>query len=409
MSVGVNQGPFGTLAYVALQALAYLSGNYDRAGGVVFHPLAGLAARVMNRLGSGAKNKTSRIGGFNTSLNSLPGAILADEILVEGAEQIRALIVIAGDPLNSIPGEKRLREAFNKLDTLVCIDLFENGTGRYADLLLPATSWLERWDVATTTSLFQHSSLLQYAKPIMEPPGEARPEVQILSELASAIGRPLYRSKLLNGSLRVSWDGALGRLTSLFAHLEKPVGGRPPYAFAVPRPRPGRYLGRGPNTPGHRVRFWDQRFEAERVRMDDFASRLLHDREAGVFLLIGRRRRIGHNSWLHNGRRGDSLENAAWMSAADLKGLGIADGGRLCVRSEAGELTIRAKPNDGVMPGTIVIPHGLQGANVNALIPSGPERAERLSGQHWMTGIPVRIEVIKERGGVERTAQCQPI
>ena len=242
----------------------------------------------------------------------------------------------------------------------------------------------------------------------MEPPGDARPEVQILSELASAIGRPLYRSRLLNGSLRLSWDGALGRLTSLLAHLEKPVGGYPPYAFAVPKPRPGQYLGRGPLTPDHRVRFWDRRFEAEQVRMDDFASQVLRVREPGVFLLIGRRRRIGHNSWLHNGRRGDSLENAAWMSAADMKNLGIPDGGRVCVRSEAGELTIRARPNDGVMRGAIVVPHGLQGVNVNAIIPSGPDRAERLSGQHWMTGIPVRIEVIEERGGVEQTTQCEP-
>src|SRR5262249_12381180 len=64
MSVGVNQGPFGTLCYIALQALAYLSGQCDRQGGVLFHPLAVWMAEVARRCGLGSHPTHSRVGHF---------------------------------------------------------------------------------------------------------------------------------------------------------------------------------------------------------------------------------------------------------------------------------------------------------------------------------------------------------
>jgi hypothetical protein len=38
-----------------------------------------------------------------------------------------------------------------------------------------------------------------------------------------------------------------------------------------------------------------------------------------------------------------------------------------------------------------LLPHGLPDANVNAVIPSGPDAVERISGQRWMTGIPLQV------------------
>ena len=171
MSVGVNQGPFGTLCYVALQALTYLAGQCDRQGGVLFHPLAVWAAEVARRCGLGTTPVRSRVGQLPSVLSTLPGGILADEILTPGPEQIRALIVVAGDPLTSIPGEARLRQALRQVECLICLDLFQNTTGREADLILPTTSWLERWDIATTTALFQQTSMLQYTRPVRAAPG----------------------------------------------------------------------------------------------------------------------------------------------------------------------------------------------------------------------------------------------
>ena len=91
--------------------------------------------------------------------------MLADEILTDGPGKIRALICIAGDPLRSVPGADRLSEALGELEFILSIDLFENRTGRAADVLLPTTSWLERWDVALPGLVLQQAGLVQFTEP----------------------------------------------------------------------------------------------------------------------------------------------------------------------------------------------------------------------------------------------------
>ncbi len=107
--------------------------------------------------------------------------------------------------------------------------------------------------------------------------------------------------------------------------------------------------------------------------------------------MICRRRRLGHNSWLHGATRDGKPEDAAWFSPADLQALGLPQGGQVRLQTTGGALSIMATPIADVAPGLVVVPHGLPGVNVNGLIPSSPDRLEPLSGQHWMTGIPVRV------------------
>jgi anaerobic selenocysteine-containing dehydrogenase len=373
MSVGVNQGPFGTLAYVALQALSFMSGNFDREGGSLFHPLAVWTARAFHTFGVGTEAWQSRIGQFPSVLDQLPGAILADEILTEGRDRVRALVVLAGDPLRSVPGEDRLREALSKLDLLITIDPFENETGKLAHWLLPTTTWLERFDVANASAILQASSLLQAAAPVAKPWGESRHEAWILHRISRALGHA--------GIFDVA------RLLPLLERM--PVSGR---GAPFPRPAPGRYLGRGPRTPGRRARFWSAALGREVERLERAAESLV----TPGFVLMSRRRRLGHNGWLHGGVRDGEAESAAWMAPADLAELGAPEGGRIEIRSEAGAVEIRALPQEEVRRGTVVVPHGLPDVNVNAIIPSGEAAVERMSGQHWMTGIPISVRLAAE-------------
>lgn len=399
MSVGVNMGPFGTLAAVALQALAYLTGNFDREGGLLFHPLGPMLSGLLARLGIGTDPAPSRIGGFTGVFDELPGGILADEILTPGAGQIRALIVVGGNPLTSIPGEPRLRAALGSLETLICVDLFANETGRMADLLLPATSWLERFDVASTTGVFQTGVLLQYGRGVAQPPGEARAERRIVADLALALERPLFNSRRLTRVVG-DWplDGLLGGgldvVTAPYRAFQNGARGLP-----TPAPRAGRFL-RGKRV----VRFWRPELDAEVQRLAQFAAQLDTQDAPTVtgngnrhwpgerhFVLVSRRRRLGHNSWLHGARHDGDTEAAAWFAPPDFAALGLQDGAR--VRLEQGEaaVEIAAVARDEVSPGVVVVPHGVPGANVNALIPSGPAHVEPLSGNHHMTGIGVRV------------------
>src|SRR2546428_1443252 len=274
MSVGVNQGPFGTLCYIVLQALAYLAGHVDCQGGVLFHPLAVWLAEIAQRCGFGATPGYSRVGQFPSIFNSLPAGILADEILTPGPEQIRALLVVAGDPLTSIPGDAKLRQPLRQLECLVSVALFQTGTGREADLILPTTSWLERWDIANTTALFQHTPMIQYAPPVRTAPGAVRSEAHILAAMSLALGRPLCGSRAL--ARFWSWLTRDTRLAALCTALLWPARllFRGAWGLPAPRPRPGRYLGRGPRTPGHRMRFWHADLAAEPTRLAAYAAAL---------------------------------------------------------------------------------------------------------------------------------------
>jgi formate dehydrogenase len=409
MSVGVNQGPFGTLCYVALQALAYLTGHFDRQGGLVFHPLAVWVARLARRWGIGTQPGYSRVGQFPSILDSLPAGILAEEILTPGTQQLRALLIVAGDPLTSIPGEPTLRHALRQLECLVSVDLFQNTTGREADLLLPTTSWLERWDMANSTVLFQQASVVQYAGPVCPAPGEVRSEAHILADISLALGRPLWGSRA--GAHLWRWLTTDARLAAWVKMLLWParlwchgVQGVP-----VPKPQAGRYLGHGPQTPGHRVRFWHAALTAEPARLAAYAATLCpvqqDSRSAGqdhtrtvpptqrsaTFALLCRRRRLGHNSWLHDAGHDGDPDGAAWMAPTDLVALGVPAGGKLLFQTTSARLHMPTVPDRGVLPGTVVVPHGVPGMNVNALIPTGVEMLEPLSGQHYMTGITVQV------------------
>jgi anaerobic selenocysteine-containing dehydrogenase len=389
MSVGVNQGPFGTLSYVALQALQYLSGNYDRRGGSLFSPLGVGAAHVTRALGIFTRTETSRVGDFPAVFDALPGAILADEITTPGDERIRALIVIAGDPLRSIPGAKRLEAALSSLDALVTIDLFESQTGRHADVILPVTSWLERADVALPGLPLQTVDLLQTTRRVMEPIGDTRSDHAVIADLSVAIGRPLFGSVMLSKLIaRADTDRIIERASDLAWRLFDRRPERRGHGVPVPTPQPDSYLGRGPLTPGHRVRFWDPRLTPERARMIEHERAIA---QANGFVLLGRRRRIGHNSWLHGGTREGALEGEAWLAKDDMIRLGIDDGATIELTTSASSARLPARAHEGIAIGTIVVPHGELEVNVNELIPAGPEHVEPLSGMCLMTGVPVDV------------------
>jgi anaerobic selenocysteine-containing dehydrogenase len=381
LSVGVNQGPFGTLCSVALQALAFLSGNFDRAGGLLFQPLG----VVLGWLGH-LKPQRSRIGAYLSNAGGLPAGILPDEILTPGDGQIRALIVMSGNPLTSAPDETRLRQAFQQLDVLVCIDLFQNQTGREADLLLPATTWLERFDLGAWNALFTEAPFLESTSPVRPAPGACRPDWQILLDLSVAAGRPALG--ILTCLVRaVNWDAILQPLiaATTLPFKRSMRGGR-----GIPwrPPKGGTYL-RGKRQ----VRFWHPELESERERLARFAAEQIQvHTDAATFTLLGRRRRLGQNSWIHGATRDGKAEASAWLCLADMERLSLQEGDDILVSSAAGEIRLPARSHEGVLPGMVVIPHGLPGANVNTLISSDRSLIEPLSGMHRMTGNRVQVK-----------------
>lgn len=191
--VGLCRGRFSTLSNFLLDALNIVCGRFSVAGGSVFgHSLsASVGAQGPSGYGAGQ----SRIADLPTVAGSMPSVLLAPEILEPGAGRVRGLLSIAGNPVLSAPGGEQLEKALSSLDLFVAIDIFMNESNRFADYILPATTFLERADLPSIPVEFMPRPFLQFTHPVLPPQGDVREEGDVLASLASLIdGRDIGTS-----------------------------------------------------------------------------------------------------------------------------------------------------------------------------------------------------------------------
>lgn len=100
---------------------------------------------------------------------------------------IRGLLSICSNMMVSLPDINKVRESLEGLEFNVCIDFFLSESARYADVVLPGTTWSE--DEGTTTS--GEGRVIKINKAI-DPPGEARQDWKIIQEIAHRLGRGQY-------------------------------------------------------------------------------------------------------------------------------------------------------------------------------------------------------------------------
>lgn len=399
MSTGVNMGRHGTLAYWLVHMLSLVTGNLDREGGNVlsvgFYPSAKAGRR-------------DYASGFTESefgpvrRGSLPGNLLAEHVL-DAEQPVKALIVVAGNPMLTIGGEERLREAFESLELVVCIDLYRTATGDHADWLLPATDMFERPDINITGLGLQYEPWIQWTDAVVEPRHERREEWKIFGALAEEMGmkHPLGG----DDPDREVWgriDHMLGsRGLSLDDVRAQPHG----VVVFEEGLHPGAFFDEHVQHPDGRVDCCPAGFSTAIERLaaerDELSSL-----PAGTLRLIGRRDSRMHNSWFANVerlKRGKRSTNPLEVHPDDAERLGISEGDLVVVRSDWGELEVTVRVDDAVRPGVVAIEHGWgrqsgmrlasdkPGVNMNRLLPSGPGTFDPLSNQAWMTGIPVTV------------------
>jgi len=95
------------------------------------------------------------------------------------------LFVYNCNPLATAPDQNRVLQGLERTDLFtVVFEQVVTDTCRYADVLLPATTFLEQYDIAKSYGPIA----LQLVRPVIEPSGEARPNAQVFSELAERLG-----------------------------------------------------------------------------------------------------------------------------------------------------------------------------------------------------------------------------
>src|SRR5688572_3719367 len=101
--------------------------------------------------------------------------------------EIRGLLSICSNMMVSLPDTNKVRESLEGLEFNVCIDFFMSESARYADVVLPGTTWAE--DEGTTTS--GEGRVIKINKAI-DPPGDAREDWKTIQEIAHRMGRGKY-------------------------------------------------------------------------------------------------------------------------------------------------------------------------------------------------------------------------
>jgi formate dehydrogenase len=332
-----------------------------------------------------------------------------------------------------VPNEAHLKEALSKLDLLVCLDIYQNETGAFADYLLPCTDFFEREDINLSHATLQFRPYATLTRAVVEPDGEQRPEWQILEDLSERMGLSMWGGAvggLIRGAGKIPW-------TSGFLEGSK-QGDRVIMPKAMLRMIPG-VLGqvdlhaletadRGimlkPPEFGklrNASKLWGDRLKVrmaphdllrEAWKLDAMVS--LREAEGGEFLLIGKRERHTHNTWVHNadGLLKEETTNYLYMNPDDAAGKGIEEGDRVSVRSLEGErLEVPCRITSDMMQGVVALPHGWghryaagwrrankrPGVNVNRLATDSVWKLEPIAGMSWLNGIPVHVRKLKPR------------
>jgi anaerobic selenocysteine-containing dehydrogenase len=424
MATGVNQGRSGTHCFWLLECINAISGNLDRAGGMLMGKGIIDMAGEVKKAGE-VTLKTVRPDGMPSVVGLMPSGMLAPDI-EEG--RVRAMIVEASNPLLACSNpDGRLDRAFGSLELLVCIDLFRNEVGNLAHYILPAPTFLERAEIPYALQSFMGCTpvpFMIYSDAVVEPPPGVRHEWWIYSRIAEATGVTMFGKRWLAALLKLNtrlayssraWLRKMaltpekmldGMLKKAGLPSAKTMAGKHPHGILLPENRGGNYLG----TP--RVITDDGLVDlAPAAYLEGLEQKLetLHAEELAqrdAFKLIGKREIKRINTASANvPRLVKDVSNYAYINPSDAAELGVVNGDRVGVRSAFGAIEVPVRLSDEMMRRTVAIPQcwghkdadGLAhaqkhpGVNSNYLAGDGRGNIEPLSGMSHLSGIVVEI------------------
>lgn len=438
--MGTTTVEFGTLGSWLIDAINILTGNLDRPGGVLFPLPATAEAPRGARPGTGfcTGRWRSRVSGYPEVASELPAVALAEEIATPGDGQIRALIIVAGNPVLSTPDGHRLAGALGGLDFMLCVDPYLNETTRHADVILPPPPQSQAPHHDFVLDKLAVHATARYSPPVFATDG--RPdEATILSRIILAIyGLGVHADPALVDNQVIGMT-----LSKEVSDPQSPVAGREvdelsamladgpgyerrldmmlrvgPYGDAFGTRPDGLTLARllasphgidlgpmQPRLPGVlRTASGTVELAAVDLVADVDRLRAWIDRGPADLVLIGRRHLRSNNSWMHNltALSGGTNRCTLQIHPDDAARLGLDD--VAVVKGPAGEVTVPIEITPDIRPGVASLPHGWghdvdgtrlavaaenPGVNVNQL--NDGTVLDPLSGTVVLNGLPVHV------------------
>jgi anaerobic selenocysteine-containing dehydrogenase len=285
------------------------------------------------------------------------------EALLSGRPAIEVLFVYNANPLMTLPAQEKVRRGLEREDLLtVVFDPVMTDTARYADIVLPATTFLERTELSRGYGAYA----LQEAPPVIPPVGESRPNHEVFAELCrrTGVARPgdpettaeitdaIFRSSRVGGTLReaLARDG-----------VAAPEVGRRPVQFVDAFPR----------TEDCKIHLVPENLDRE-APLGLYGFR---EESAGAGFPLTLISPASDRTISSTLGELHAQRVAVEIHPSDAAARGISDGASVRVFNRSGEVRCPARLEDGMRPGVVFLPKGLwshntdNGATASALAP----------------------------------------
>jgi formate dehydrogenase major subunit len=365
--MGISQHTTGTDNARCLIALCSITGNVGKPGAGL-HPLrgqnnvqgasdAGLIPMFYPDY-QGVDTEKTRLRfeeAWGATLDPKRGLTVTE--IIKSAltpDGVRGMYMLGENPFLSDPNINKVRKALAALDFLVVQDIFLTETAEFADVILPASSYLEKDGTYTNTD-----RRVQLGRKVMDPPGEARVDWEIVQDIANRIGldwhyvspsevfdemvalMPSYRN------LRHDNLGLTGKL----------------------------YPNEDPDTLDGTIVMFDERFNtddglAHLVPAQWLPAKELPDGDYPLVLNTGRLLEHWHTGSMT--RRSFALDTISpvaevYMHPKDAADRGLAHGQMVRVRSRRGEIELQVRISHREQLGNCFIPFHFREAAANLL------------------------------------------
>ncbi|MGH7253903.1 MAG: molybdopterin oxidoreductase family protein, partial [Nitrospiraceae bacterium] len=276
----------------------------------------------------------ARLAGFwKEELPKGPGKTLMEILEEARAGTVKAMFVVGENPMGSLPQGAGVKEALERLELLVCQELFLTETAALAHVVLPACSYAEKDGTFTNTE-----GHVQSVRCAIEPIGESRPDWEVLSALSVLMAYPIE----------------YGEAREILKEIRNLIPGYGLLGPAPTQPRPDnaavdRYLREG-YAEDLAARYQLTNVGSETVTRH--ASRV-----TSLTLVVGQT--LFHSGKLSTRSKGllqIQATGALGLNPADAGRLGIADGDRVRVSNGLGQMTTTVKLLDRVPEGLALFP-----------------------------------------------------
>ncbi len=404
--MGISQSTHGTDNTLTLSNLALLCGHIGRPG-TGLNPLRGQnnvqgcsdagglpAFYTAYQLVTDPQVRAKFEQAWGTPLPPKPGLTTTEFVDGVLSGSVRGWYVMGENPLMSEPHQSHARHAVEHLELFVSQDIFLNESNVYADVVLPAASFAEKDGTFTNSD-----RRVQRVGVAVAPPGQARPDWEILTDLAhitlGKMDRPQAAASWSYGSAGDVWE-EMRRLTPDFwgidyarlareggVHWPCPAPDHPgtPYLFEHTFPR-----GRG--------KFWSVEWKTDSELPD----------EAYPFVLsTGRLLYHWHGGTLTRVSALDAIwpECTVELHPADAEHLGVASGDWVEVASRRGHITARALVTGRSPRGLVFVPFHFAEAAANVLTDNRLDARAKIPDYKVCAVRVTRAEAPSDRPGAE--------